>query len=497
MAINLSRNTKLFVSTSNSPDAANHNNTNTWEVPVLDGYSFSQDTTSQTITLNEAGSTTTRGQKIFNTALNPVEVSLPTYVRPYYNTTDTKYSCVERVLWEALVGVGDPTNIISGNLYGTNAKEGTNSFLADFEASNVNELGKLQLFFQVDNTTYLVKDVILTTCELDFSIDSISMATWGGSGTSIEEIDTSAWVSGTDYLPSSGIAVGTADTEAKFIRNKLSTITLKGTTVSGGTANEAQWTIDYGTSISGTSSHTLGATTAYTADITIDGGSTQTITVDTTTFTGITVNSVIAEINYQLSGAIISISSTGDLIVTSHTAGSSSSVLVVDGGVNALFAELDTTNFSAIGSETTSGAGTPKTYNVPITGGSLTIENNVTYLTPEELGKVNLPLPGFTGTRSVSGSVTAYLNSGSTNTGGLLADLASATETVTHDFEMEMFMGGESNDTRVKFSMPNCHLVIPSINVEDVISTEISFTALGSEITEADELYIEYKAATA
>ena len=503
MAINLSRNTRLFVSTVQSTAAVGHDATNTWEVPVLDGYSFSQGTESQTITLNEAGESVTRGQKIFNTALNPVEVSLPTYVRPYYNTTNTKQSCVERVLWEAFVGAGDPTNDHGTSQYGTNAKESTSSslpFTANFEASNVNELTKLQLFFKIDTSVYLVKDVIFTTAEIDFAIDAIAMITWGGSGTEIEEVtlDWDFTSSTTDFLKASGIAVGTADTEAKFIRNKLSTIELIRTSAQAGDAEEGTQVVNYGGALQDTADHTLAGTTSYTADFTIDGGTLQTVTIDTTTFNATKVSDIISEINYQLNGATVRIDG-GNILVTSHTAGASSSVLVADGGVNALLATLDTGNFVSISaaSNGTDGTGVPKTYNVPITGGSLTLENNVSYLTPEELGKVNKPLPGFTGTRSISGTITAYLNSGSTNTGGLLADLAADTNTVTHDFEMSMYMGGENNSTNVKFFMPNCHLVIPTFNVEDVISTEISFTALGSDITQADEMYIEYKAATA
>ena len=44
--------------------------------------------------------------------------------------------------------------------------------------------------------------------------------------------------------------------------------------------------------------------------------------------------------------------------------------------------------------------------------------------------------------------------------------------------------------------MPHAHIVIPSVNVEDVISTEINFTGLGQDIDTTDELLIEYVAAT-
>lgn len=53
---------------------------------------------------------------------------------------------------------------------------------------------------------------------------------------------------------------------------------------------------------------------------------------------------------------------------------------------------------------------TDTTYGVTLTGGNITIENNLSYLTPETLGTVNLPLGHVMGTRSVSGNFTCYLN---------------------------------------------------------------------------------------
>ncbi|MEC7223030.1 MAG: tandem-95 repeat protein, partial [Verrucomicrobiota bacterium] len=44
-----------------------------------------------------------------------------------------------------------------------------------------------------------------------------------------------------------------------------------------------------------------------------------------------------------------------------------------------------------------------------LNGGNVTISNNITFITPEELGIVNVPIGHVTGTRSVSGSFTCYL----------------------------------------------------------------------------------------
>ena len=49
-------------------------------------------------------------------------------------------------------------------------------------------------------------------------------------------------------------------------------------------------------------------------------------------------------------------------------------------------------------------AGSGITHDITLTGGSITISNNITYLTPETLGQVNTPLGHVTGTRTVSGN---------------------------------------------------------------------------------------------
>ena len=48
-------------------------------------------------------------------------------------------------------------------------------------------------------------------------------------------------------------------------------------------------------------------------------------------------------------------------------------------------------------------------YGLTLTGGSITMSNNVTYTTPEELGIVNVPIGHVTGTRNFGGSMTCYL----------------------------------------------------------------------------------------
>lgn len=510
MALNLSRNTKLFVSTSNSFSAGAHDGTttiNTWEIPVLDGYTFSQTTANQEVTINEAGVAPVRGTSVFNTALNPAELSFSTYIRPYNLATGSGTNdAIEKPLWEIVAGGATPTTA------GTNAKRGAGSnapLTIDFEQSNINQLGVLHFFFQLQNTTYLVKDVTITSATIDFSIDAIAQIAWSGSGTTISEGDTSAWVAGTNYVQATTINDGVA---ADFIRNKLSTVSVVRTSNDAGNITEGSQVVTFTSPLNlesklGSFGSTYDGVNTYSARITVDGGSVQTLSFNTastltyngaawdltTGASGTTIRDVINEINYQLTDAIAFLDEDGNIKVVSQTAGTSSSILVQDDlgtpSGNAIFADM-TGTFSAIAAAV-AGTGTPVAYTVPITGGSLTIENNVSYLTPEELGVVNLPLPGFAGSRTISGTLTAYLNTGTSNTGGLLADMLANLNTVTHDFEVQVNIGGTSTP-RVELKMPSCHLSVPSVNVEDVISTEISFTALGTDITTSDELYISY-----
>ena len=116
-------------------------------------------------------------------------------------------------------------------------------------------------------------------------------------------------------------------------------------------------------------------------------------------------------------------------------------------------------------------------YDIPITGATLTLENNCTDLTPEELAIVNKPLAGFAGNRVVNGSLTAYLNTGAIGSGGLLQDLlAKVEDAVTNNYEVIFKMGG-STGRRVEFTLPTCQIGVPTTSVEDIISTEISFVS--------------------
>ena len=146
-------------------------------------------------------------------------------------------------------------------------------------------------------------------------------------------------------------------------------------------------------------------------------------------------------------------------------------------------------------------------YLINITGGSLTIANNVTYVTPETIGVVDKPIGSFTGARVVSGSLTMYLDNKADGSNQLLTDLAGATDLVSNVFDMRVYMGvssegadtvGEAMEANdwvapgVEFNMPYAHLTVPTIEVGDLISASVEFSANGSSLLEGDEVQVKY-----
>ena len=117
-----SRDTRLFIEFRNQDDE--DDNTagagQLWEVPILDGYSFSQTTNTSEILLSEMESTvgvSRRGRRLFTDSLAPAEWSFSTYIRPFKSKggsvasgvasadgSGTDIHSVEEVLWAAMSG---------------------------------------------------------------------------------------------------------------------------------------------------------------------------------------------------------------------------------------------------------------------------------------------------------------------------------------------------------------------------------------------------------
>ena len=166
----------------------------------------------------------------------------------------------------------------------------------------------------------------------------------------------------------------------------------------------------------------------------------------------------------------------------------------IDGIATINWSAFDTSNFirNRLTSLTISSTSpTSTTYDIVLTGGNVTVSNNITFLTPETLGVVNQPLGHVTGTRSISGSATCYLNADSNSSADLFENIIEGTTTITNNFDLLFKVGGASTP-RVEFAMTDCHLEVPTHSIDDVISLETNFHALPSTIDGTDELTIKY-----
>jgi hypothetical protein len=411
-----------------------------WELPVLNGYSFSQTTNSSNVTLNEmtdASGRSRRGQKVFNDSLAPAEWSFDIYARP------TKVSDVHRApeeaLWNSLF---TSKNFTPAHIGGT--------FTAAFTGAVVT-----LTFSGVDPSSFFAVG------------DTVTISGLTGTGAPNGTFPVTA-VTATTLVYTAGATPGGAITAtAGVVARALALPTANNLDfLATGSNRSALATFNLyfvlgGTSVTNANYASNEATTIY-------------------KITGCCVNE--ATMNFEIDGiATVSWSGMGGKIeeLASYDASGALKIGLAATG-NMIRNRL--TSATLVGVTPTS-----KTYKVTLTGGSITISNNMTFLTPETLGVVNVPLGHVTGGRTVTGSLTCYADELTDGSIDLYNDLLTATSTVTNKFELDIQVGG-SVAPFVLFDMGQCHLEIPTINNDDVIGFEINFTALPSTISNTDEL---------
>ena len=187
----------------------------------------------------------------------------------------------------------------------------------------------------------------------------------------------------------------------------------------------------------------------------------------------------IATVNWSGNGKLISEESTLNL--------SSSDALIYEGISN-------TSGFirNRVSDLTISGdpSGSSVTYATTLTGGNITMSNNLTYLTPETLGVVNQPLGHVTGSKSIGGNFTCYLdNASSTSSAEFYEDLVEATSDIQNSFSLSFDIGAGAAPFCL-ITMPTCHLEVPTHSIDEVISLETNFHALPSDFDSTDEISV-------
>lgn len=482
MALNLIRNSRVFFTTNVNATTGVINSSgalpaNTYEIQVLDGFSFSQNTNNETVTVSEAGTAPVRGQRSFNTSLAPVDFSFSTYIRPRFSTN---VICEESVLWNALLGTDAQNTAISftgmtgAPTYAAASGEltiaGTAMPLLTVGAKYlVNGItSSVPADLDLINGPATVKtssatSLVLTMDNQSNAVSATPAATTGTLSSSGLKLYTSAW----GAAPAQSIASGHSSNVNQLQKFGMVVVVDSVTyAIDNCALNEV--TIDFG----------------------LDG-------IATAQWTG--QATALREIVSAVSG-------------NTHTgAGFGGTSTAKDTQANFITNKLSTCRLKTAKAL---GAGTIGTgYYLAITGGSITISNNISYITPALLGIVNSPITYYTATRSVTGNLNAYLNTGAISTtqdgvtytkgtGELLKDLLAASSTETEPmFSTEIAIGGHSNAVRVELQMPSVSIGVPSINTEQVVSTTINFTAAPStgayssrtyDLGQTNELTVRY-----
>jgi len=435
-------------------------------IPMLEGFSFSQSTNSSEITLSEMESTagtSRRGRKMFNDSLAPVEWSFSTYIRPY---------------------------IASGT-----AVSGTTISWAD---SNVH---------LVDECLW---NALLSKSRIDedgTSGKSVANMTFsGGSGNVVGDVLTlTGGTLATGYTAAKATVVtinGSAQiTEVEITTPSQYTVDPTGATSSRGGANVGTVTVVMGEELDSMIDRGTTKTVMSSKNSNVSALNTMSMEFMIGTNVGYKLNKAVvnsATINFDVEGIAtiewsgMAATIDGITAFTAATGANSANKAINEGGTSADTEDFIRNRLTAMSvapktSGTSAGvSGMQTSYDLTLTGGSITIENNISYLTPEELGVVNKPIEHVTGVRNVGGSFTCYLASNSANNGSkdFFEDLTSAAalDVITHDFEMIFKIGGSTGTPRIEVKMPQCHVEVPTHSIEDVISLESSFTSLQSDM---------------
>lgn len=125
----------------------------------------------------------------------------------------------------------------------------------------------------------------------------------------------------------------------------------------------------------------------------------------------------------------------------------------------------------------TTEAGVATSYTFPLTNMSMSIKNNITYLTPEELSKLNQPIGQFSGAREITGSVSAYLRADTGGTGQFLRNILADTRPNFANYANANIRIGGNSAPYVAFYMPAVQFQIPTHDIQDLISINMEFKA--------------------
>ncbi len=475
-AFSLVRNTRVFFTTNvsavtgNIPTSgATFSSSNTVELQVLDGFSFKQGTQTANIQLKEAGNSPVRGQRTFNTALDPVDFSFSTYIRPYI--TGGVVSAEEQVLWNALMSAD---NIDTTGLALTTVAAYTRTGVSDTVTFTCTA-------FSMTSAGLAVGDVI-TPVGLGASGGGTVAQEWNSPARITAIAGTMAACTGLTitYLTAPNAAASTAPSPAPTTLNLR-----KGAWTSNAANANAIAVAAYGQATFGGSNKNQ--LQKFGLIFSVDG---NLYAVDNCALDQAVIDfglDAIAMVAWTGKGAALR------LLPSTATISGSPATFAGSGNATGTSAATNTvapyiTNKLSTMQLIDGIQGTGTAYTIAITGGSMTIANGIQYITPANLGVVNTAIGYFTGTRSITGTVNAYLKTGSANTAQILSDILTANAAETK-FRVQIEVGGLSKAVRVELDMDGCMLQVPTVETADIMSTTIGFTAQATDSLVANSSY--------
>lgn len=571
MALNLVRNSKVFFTTNVDANGTlprgGYGPANTYEIQVLDGFSFSQNTNTETITINESGASPVRGQRSFNTSLAPVDFSFSTYIK--LKNDGSKIVADESVLWNALftsegiretqrvpVGTGGTGTISSVTYTSASSTVGITgtgfTAAAAFAAGDIVSISGLTAANAA--STVLVNGygavVSATGTNINIALTpapgaSLTGPITGGAITLTKHGITQSVrlgsvsggvgsISGVTYTASSGNLTIAGSTLPLTVTSG-SIVAISGITASTQVTGASVETICQAAYVSSANASQIVLQLANPPSSAVTFGSVTGLilneaawTENSTNFSYISTaasdrqklqtfgmlivvdNVVYAIDNCALNQASIDFAIDGITTVawtgqgtSLRRLGATTDNIGVSGGnftgtaisgryttstpdCSYLTNRLSTIAMRSVNqylrSDNTTAVTAGETYALALTGGNININNNITYLTPAILGTVNTPSTYFQGTRAISGSINAYLKTGSSDDAGvLLSDMLDAARVNPEImFNLTLSLGGASAP-RVVLEMPSAVTTIPSVEVQQLVSTTINFTAEGSK----------------
>lgn len=545
-----------------------------WEIPILDGFSFSQATNQSEISLSEmqgSDGLSRRGSRVFTDSLAPAEWSFSTYVRPYKRSGAAgEHHAVEEALWAVMAGADNYIDATTG-LGLTDAAVVSSQVAVSSSPALVATNGT----YTINNgTAGVTNNGNGEGWELDVVISGAvgskaAAVTVGSAGAGFANgdqivIPSSALGGNLGGLTAAGtvtitVLAGGSNANltaagASFYRlvdaDKNSTF---GPAVMENTSTTAGSTINFGQSnravlgtcdlyfVMETSSDNpmiykleSAAFNEASIDFEVDG-------IATINWSGFAkqVKDMVSSLDgaaagekaYVVSATNSGSSATPAQIITAAKAltgsraadpdngsivfnkghqnevylvtgtGSSDAVQAIDKAVNATttFIRNRLTQLLCVTPDTNEFAS--GTYNLTLTGGNITISNNISYLVPEELGAVNVPIEHVTGGRTANGSFTCYLtlDTDGVNKGtsvDLFNDMTTVgggLDKVVNNFDVTFQVGGAVAGTpRLEVNIPKCHIDVPTHSIEDVISVETNFGAYTTDFNEANEIKLTY-----